>query len=366
MRSGQLRASLLIIFSSAITFAAPPKPVSGPVVPVSKPVHKPTAQKPAPAAAANPPRVALTMTAPSPNAWKLRVENTGEVPLRFVADARLLSLEIAPPSGKPVHCALPSDARPMTDAGGNAVVLMPKTAFTATIDPRFYCMHQPEGLVAGSKVIPHFGFPSGRIVTAPFVVAPIPEGGTSPAVGGDPPVSAAKEIVGPAITLDESASPKPLPTLSQTADARLTIGLTPRLDAARPNELGATFSVTNTGARASTFLFRPQTLGFDVVGPTGIATRCGSAGESAGIREFFTTLAPKAKTSVAILPTELCPARTFDRAGLYEVRPRLDTRQASGRSVGLHTFDDLVVGPPSLVRIRQIPIDGALPTPTIE
>lgn len=345
MRSGHLAASLLIFLSSAIAFA----------------------RKPPPAPAQNPPRVALTLTAPSPNAWKLRVENTGEVPLRLVADARLLSLEITPPTGKPVLCALPADARPVSDVGGNALVFLPKTAFTATIDPRFYCLHQPEGLVAGAKVVAHFGFTTGgRTITAPFVVAPIPEGGTSPVVGGDPPVSPAKEIVGAAITLDESASPKTLPALSENPDAKLDIGLSPRLDAGRPSELTATVSVTNTGTRASTFLFRLQTLGFDVVGPTGIATRCGSSGESAGIREFFTTLAPKAKASISILPTAMCPDRTFDRAGVYEIRPRLDTRQASGKSVGLHTFDELVIGPPSLVRIRQVRANGPLPTPTIE
>ena len=112
MRSVHQRASLLIVFSSAIAFAAPPKR---------------SAEKPLPAAT-NPPRIALTLAAPSVNAWRLRVENVGEVPLRLVADARLLSLEITPPTGKPVHCALPSDARPVSDAAGG-VVLMPKTAF---------------------------------------------------------------------------------------------------------------------------------------------------------------------------------------------------------------------------------------------
>ncbi len=366
MRSGHLTASLLIFFSSATAFADAPKPGLSPVVKV---VQKPAPRKPPPAPVApqNPPRVALTLTAPSPNAWKLRVENTGEVPLRLVADARLLSLEITPPTGKTVQCVLPADARPANDGGANALVFMPKAAFTATIDPRFYCLHQPEVLVAGAKVVAHFGFTSaGRIITAPFVVSPIAEGGTSPVVGGDPPVSPAKEIVGAVITLDENASPKALPALAETPDAKLDLALSPRVDAGRPNELTATVSVTNTGTRASTFLFRLQTLGFDVIGPTGVATRCGGSGESAGVREFFTTLAPKAKTSVSILPTAICPDRTFDRPGVYEVRPRLDTRQASGKSLGLHTFEDLVIGPPSLVRIRQVRANGPLPNPTIE
>ena len=229
-------------------------------------------------------------------------------------------------------------------------------------------MHQLDSLVTGSKVVAHFGWTAaGRTVVAPFVVSPIAEGGTSPVVGGDPPVSPAKEIVGALITLDESATAKSPPVPGpDAADARLDIVLTPRLDAARPDELEATVSVTNTGARASTFLFRPQTLGFDVVGPKGKVTRCGSAGESAGIREFFTTLAPKAKTSIAILPSALCPDGTFDHPGVYEVRPRLDTRQASGRSVGLHTFDDLVVGPPSLLRIREDRPNAPRRPPTIE
>jgi hypothetical protein len=344
MRSGHFPTSLLIFFSSVLAFAGP-KP---------------------PAAAVNPPRIVLTLTAPSVNAWKLRIENTGEVPLRLVADARLLSLEITPPSGKHVLCVLPNDARPASDAAG-AIVFFPKTAFVASIDPRFYCMHHLESLVVGSKVVAHFGWTAGRTVTAPFVVAPILEGSTSAAAASDSPVSPAKEVVGALITLDEDGIPKAPPTVSRpSADARLDLALSRRLDAARPEDLTATISVTNTGVRAVTFLFRPQTLGFDVIGPTGTATRCGGAGESAGIREFFTTLAPKAKTSITILPSALCPSGTFDRPGVYEVRPRLDTRLASGKSVGLHTFDDLVVGPPSLVRIRSSRPNTPQPSPTVE
>ncbi len=352
MRSGHFTASLLVFFASTSAFAGPKSP----------------------AAPTNPPRIVLTLTAPSADAWKLRIENTGEVPLRLVADARLLSLEITPPSGKAVRCVLPNDARPAGDAAGG-IVFFPKTAFVASIDPRFYCLHHR--LVVGSKVVAHFGWTAGRTVTAPFVIAPIDtalspvaeerrrlEGGASPGTGAESPVSPAKEIVGAVITLDDDAIQKPPPAV--VAGARLDIALTPRLDAARPEELAATVSVTNTGARASTFLFRPQTLGFDVIGPTGLATRCGGPGESAGIREFFTTLAPKAKTSIVILPAALCPSRTFDRPGVYEVRPRLDTRSASGRSLGLHTFDDLVVGPPSLLRIRSLRANTAQPAPIIE
>src|SRR5512144_2789265 len=57
--------------------------------------------------------------------WKLRIENTGELPVRIAADQRLLVLEITAPNSdpeKPVRCALPDDTRPSTDEGRELVV----------------------------------------------------------------------------------------------------------------------------------------------------------------------------------------------------------------------------------------------------
>jgi hypothetical protein len=66
------------------------------------------------------------------------------------------------------------------------------------------------------------------------------------------------------------------------------------------------------------------------------------------------TLAPKGRASISLLVTAVCPAGTFDEPGAYRVFPRLDTRTASGRPIGLRTWDDEAEGAtPTLLRVRS-------------
>ncbi|MGK4455691.1 hypothetical protein, partial [Klebsiella pneumoniae] len=89
-------------------------------------------------------------------------------------------------------------------------------------------------------------------------------------------------------------------------------------------------TISNDGARPVTLLFRPETIGFDIIGPTG-ATRCTwPASPGGSVREAFTTLAPKAKQSVSVLLGALCPDIAFNQGGLFIVRPRVDTRGVVG------------------------------------
>jgi hypothetical protein len=47
-----------------------------------------------------PPPLSLSVTPGTGGGpWKLRIENTGDVPVRLAADARLLVLEVTPPPG---------------------------------------------------------------------------------------------------------------------------------------------------------------------------------------------------------------------------------------------------------------------------
>ena len=57
----------------------------------------------------------------------------------------------------------------------------------------------------------------------------------------------------------------------------------------------------------------------------------------------------------------------FDKPGLYVVRARLDTRRASGASIGMRTFDgELEAKEPMLVRVRAAKDGIARPRPTLE
>jgi hypothetical protein len=101
-----------------------------------------------------PPRLALQLEAPDPaGPWKMVVTNEGEVPLRFAADGRLLSLEIEPPEiggledpygkaaakKKPatVVCRLPAELRPSAVAEDRAVVLGPGSRYEEVVSPAF-------------------------------------------------------------------------------------------------------------------------------------------------------------------------------------------------------------------------------------
>ena len=72
------------------------------------------------------------------------------------------------------------------------------------------------------------------------------------------------------------------------------------------------------------------------------------------IVELFTTLPPKGRASTEVLVSDLCPASFLSWPGLYSLRATLDTTEASGESIGLHTFVGIATAAePALVRIRS-------------
>jgi len=151
-----------------------------------------------PAPSGPPPKIALTVSTVSPKQWTMRLENSGEVPLRIVADAGLISLEITAPAvpragpkgaraGRAitVRCSLPADMRPSNDMA-RGVVLLPGKAYAESFDPRMYCFgaRESEGLVRGARMVAHYGFSSPRAgsrsskpqrLSPPFVVSPVLE-----------------------------------------------------------------------------------------------------------------------------------------------------------------------------------------------
>jgi len=289
--------------------------------------------------------------------WLLHIESSDSVPLRVVGDARLLSLDITAPAptkghAATVHCSLPPEMRPSTDEERIQIV-PPNLVYTETFDPRLYCFETQKvrALQAGAIVVAHFGFAPGhaRRATPPFVVAPADE---------EPGRGASKEIVSEPFTLPES-----LPTPddphgdSPPYDARtspLTVSTPSRIDVATFRDITLPITVANPTPRAVTLLLRPETVAIDATGPSG-TTRCQWLIIPSPIAELFTTLPPKGRASTEVLVSALCPASFFDRSGLYELRAAIDTRRASGASIGLRTFDGQVWSPSTtLVRIRTV------------
>lgn len=308
--------------------------------------------------------------------WNLRVENTGDLPVRLAADIRLLSLELMPPAGtttkkgasRPVRCTLPASARPQTDEG-HELVVPGKRAWATTFDPLYLCFDAPAraALVPGREVRAHFGFaPPARAPktpTGPFVAAPV-----GAAVGTVPAV---KELLAAPFTIPETTAAKtaapdaPAAATPPAPPPPLKVTATPSVDAASGKDLAITVTVQNRSDRTLVSFVRPSTLRFRVDGPRG-PVACGNAGEPPAIRELFATLAPKRSIASTVRLDAYCPPDTFDEAGIYRVRAILDTSNASGASLGLKTWDDVAEAETdALVRIR-LPRRPGGPRPTLE
>jgi hypothetical protein len=304
--------------------------------------------------------------------WKMKIENTGDVPVRIAADARLLTFELAPPSAadanankkppKPLRCALPDDARPATDEGKELVV-PGKRSWTMTIDPLYYCFGTKEraALVAGASMTARFGWTPAKKGkdAAPFAAVPV-----GAAVDKVAPV---KQLEAAPITLAEGVAP-PAAAAKDAAEPPVTLTLPESLDVARGTEVSATTTLANDGDRPLTTLFRPATLGFHVSGPQG-SVSCGAQHVSVAspIRELFTTIGPKGKAQLTVMLAAVCPPDTFDEPGVYRVVPRLDTSAASGRPLGLKTLDAEIEGrTPMLLRVRSPRRDSATPRPKLD
>jgi hypothetical protein len=126
------------------------------------------------------------------------------------------------------------------------------------------------------------------------------------------------------------------------------------VDATHAEDIAIPVTLTNNGHRAAIVRFRPEMLGFEVMGPSE-STHCAWASlPTAPTRELFTTLEAGGQTSVTVLLNAYCPTNTFAAPGLYVVRATLDTRRASGADIGLRSFDGQVIATsPTVVRLRH-------------
>jgi hypothetical protein len=279
--------------------------------------------------------------------WTMHVTNEGDVPVIVVADARLLKLEVtARGAARARTCELPADMRPPDDLQ-RALVLAPEHEYVERFDPRLYCLQGAdlEALAPTSIVVARLGWP-GTGSSQPLEIAPVD--GVKPEIA--PRKSIESEPVSIPDEVDESSEPA-----QRSADApRLVLSAARAVDAESPNGLEIPVTLVNEGNRAVIVRFRPETIGFDVIGPGG-AQRCAwPALPAAPLPSLFTTLAPRASTTLELELSAYCPTRTFDQNGLFLVRPRLDTRAASGAHIGVRAFDGVVLArAPTLVRLHR-------------
>jgi hypothetical protein len=370
-----------VLLTSSVSYAAP-------VGPAKKEASPPEPSLP-------PAPVTLTITPAAGVApWRLRIENKGELPIRIPAEPRLLVLELTPPVAEPdpadkkkkaapagpLRCILPDDTRPATD-DSNELVIPASRAWSASFDPLFYCFGAREraALVAGTSIRARFGWPAPPVPPArggagkaaprapspPFAVTPV-----GAAVGK---VAPAKAIDADPFTLAATVASNNAPgTSNESATSAgdvslVSLSVPEALDSARGVELGTTVTLTNRGDKPIVLLFRPEMLLFTVSGPGG-STSCGYPRQvSAPIRELFSTVPAKGKAEVGVLFSVTCSPGTFDQPGIYRVTPRLDSTGASGRSLGLKTWDGRVEGKaPLLLRVRTPRTVGPPIRPTLD
>jgi hypothetical protein len=349
----------------------PPSAIGQPPAATPAPAQPAAAKKPArkkktappPEPALPEPKLHLTLQTPSPDGpWTLRAENTGDVPLVILADARLLALEVTPPEapesdpkagGKKhprvhtVKCELPSDMRPDND-DDRALTIPPGRAYAGKLDPRLFCFgaHFAEALEPGAKVTPiligSHDFPA---------VAPVTDIDDKPAT-----VATERTFTGDASVI--GAAPPALPP-ADTSPHPIAVTTPPFADFGLGWEVEVTVTVKNESQQSMVFLLRSETLAFDVTGPSGVGAtdpsptfHCGHAETALSpIPEAYTHLAPKEEAQVTVLLSALCPDDALRRPGLYFVRAKLDTRHASGRSIGVHTFEGEARGS-TVTRVR--------------
>lgn len=317
-------------------------------------------------AAAPEPKVSLSIEAASAHeTWTMRVTNEGDVPVRLVADARLLSLYVTPRgTRKAVRCDLPADMRP-ADPEERALVLPPKRTYAESFEPRLYCFGgaRDDALAQpGAIVVAHLGFASDARAKAPWVIAPLD--------GVEPAVLPMKAIEAPPIAIADDPTPAPVPVMAEHEGGipvRLVVSSSRAVDAGTRGEIAVTVTLRNEGSEPVTTRFRPETLSFDTVGPNGVERCAWPVNPGAPTRDQFTTLAPKGATSLTVMLSAYCSGHAFDQAGLFVARPRLDTRAASGESIGLRTFDgEVIAAAPTIVRLHRGSAPARLVRPRLQ
>jgi hypothetical protein len=310
--------------------------------------------------------VTLAIEATTPRGpWRMRVTNDGDVPVTLVADAHLLALDVTPRSSrKTEHCELPGDMRPQDDLA-RPLVLPPHRSYAERFEPRLYCLEgaRLDALAPGSIVTATLGW-AGKGTRPPLVIAPIE--------GVEPRVAAAKSIKSAAIALPDEPTPVPVlrrdeAPIGTRLETNLSLETGRSVDAASRSDIVIPVTIANRGARAVIVRFRPETLVFDVVGPTGAAHCAWPTLPSAANRDLFTTLAPGASTSLSLLLSAYCSPRVLAQAGLYVARATLDTRSASGAEIGLRSFDGQVIATsPTAIRLRKAAVPEPLVRPVLE
>lgn len=323
----------------------------------------------------------------------MAIENVGDAPLRVLADARMVWLEVvtapvepdetakkkakpkAYPKGKIPVCRAPADLRPSLSQSDRWVILQKGERVIDHFDPVLLCGASAAGagLTRGAIVYPHYGTPADAAMLRaakqkkpvkpkpPFVVEPATASAEGPFLRDleAPSLAIAYEMASfsPESFAAGGGPGKPAEDLDERAP-RLQLTAPPHGDAATETDVSMRVVAKNVGLRPATVHMRPDDFAFSITPPHGPPTMCGPGASRRGAaRDFFTTMAPGSTRSETAWLRELCAGRTFSRPGVYLVAPRLELRE-DGEGYHLEAFTGDIAAPnPTRIRVRT----GRLP-----
>lgn len=332
--------------------------------------------------------------------WLIAVKNEGTEAAHFVADTRLVWLEVSVPGAKKsARCRLPDELQPKEVEPRLDIELSPGEYVTQLIDPRLYCFASGDQkeLVPGARVVPHLGWPdapdkttwnAGKKVSVTVPQAPPyvahatsvdvdealrvrttalkvaksakykKKGATKPpdsALGLPLPAGIDKHLDGPDLTLQASYatwSTRPAAVRATDDYNPLEVRLVQGSDARTEHEATVQLTLHNRSKRKLLLYFRREFVTFEVIGPEGVTICNPSPDTRVPDRSAFVSLAPGAKKAYASRLAELCPADTFIMPGLYLVNARYDATE-SGAAWNLAAYTGSIeTDRPANVRIR--------------
>jgi hypothetical protein len=254
--------------------------------------------------------------------------------VRVVADARLLDLDVTPRGAqRAVHCELPPDMRP-EDAAERLLVLPPKRAYVEPFEPRLYCFSGKalDALGPASIVVAHLGWLGKN--SGEWELTPID--------GISPGIEPRKHLDAPPIALHDERFSLGVNPPTGSDSAPLTLEAPQSLDVDSPDEIAVPVTLHNSGSRAALVRFRPDTLGFEVLSPSGRTLCAWPTLPAAPTPELFTRLPPGGRVQMTFAMAAFCGGDSLDRQGLLVARPWLDTRAAGGQSIGLTAYSGRV------------------------
>lgn len=332
--------------------------------------------------------------------WAIAVRNEGTEKAHFVADTRLIWLEVTQPnSKKAARCRLPDDLQPKAAEPRLDVELEPGEYVAQLIDPRLYCFASgaQKELIPGAQVVPHMGWPNvadksewehGKKVKKrvpqppPFVAykATIDvdevmqarsnalkvakaarnkrgkrvESPTDESLGVPLPPGIDKHLAGPELKLQSAYSEWSSlhPKASDTDDGPLELTVVQGSDAHTEHDATVEIALHNRSKKRLQLYFRREFVTFEVVGPNGVVTCAPSPDERVPDRSAFMTLPAGAKRTYKSRLVELCPMNSFEMPGLYLVNARYDATH-SGSDWNIDAYTGAIASSrPGNIRIR--------------